>query len=392
MIKVYGGGDDHVVVDVEAASGGDETTLHFACELDAEVSLLVGEPQRGLVVRMAYERDGVWSGSIQQVDDKVPLPPWGVSIRGGDCPYSVTVYIDCPTGTPVRRATLETVSTRRQRHREDAERAFEVMRIKRGTMEQDYELERLRAVQRAAVDVMQALTPTPPHLLEQAKQALEVLALVLDIPPIPVPAPTDEGLRGALRAAKTLEDAAEKSVVAVYRASLASPAHLKVSDDWVAEAFAGLGQLPRRSMTYPVTVQAIGHDDANEGSFWPARRRGDADKGWVAVRPVGERYGGKTYLGVYLGDIATSVGCAYHEESGVLFPRVGMHNPAIYVPDLDEVIFGHSSWWGRIKGPEDVAQITDADINSVFYVRMLKSLQATREQCPHDEGPSHEPR
>ncbi len=106
------------------------------------------------------------------------------------------------------------------------------------------------------------------------------------------------------------------------------------------------------------------------------------DKGWhhepntlVAIRPSAPAYEGKTFLGVYIGNLALSATMEYHRESGVLAYRPSFHNPAIYVPDLNKLIFGCESWWGRIKSEASLKAITDADINNVWYVKALQQLR-----------------
>jgi hypothetical protein len=93
---------------------------------------------------------------------------------------------------------------------------------------------------------------------------------------------------------------------------------------------------------------------------------------WVAIRPVDNK---RTYLGFLLGDMARGAGVRYDRESGVLSVSPGSHNPAIWVPDLGRVVYGFESWWGVLKGPDDLRKITDADIQSVWYVRALKDLE-----------------
>jgi hypothetical protein len=45
-----------------------------------------------------------------------------------------------------------------------------------------------------------------------------------------------------------------------------------------------------------------------------------------------------------------------------------------YVPDLDRVVWGYESWWGVIKGPEELKEITDEDIQNVWYVKAMKQM------------------
>lgn len=62
----------------------------------------------------------------------------------------------------------------------------------------------------------------------------------------------------------------------------------------------------------------------------------------VKVRPCGEEYQGKTYAGIFLGDLAIDNTCRLNKETQELeiIPR---NNPAIYVPDLQKIVFGCES-------------------------------------------------
>ena len=119
---------------------------------------------------------------------------------------------------------------------------------------------------------------------------------------------------------------------------------------------------------FPRTV-----DGVDVGSF---TREGVTPAGtWVAVRPCAADCEDKTYLGVYLGDFALGAFVSLHKPSNRL--RVLPHtNPAIYVPDLKRVVRGCESWWGVIKGPDDLRKISDADIENLWYVKALKELSA----------------
>jgi len=93
---------------------------------------------------------------------------------------------------------------------------------------------------------------------------------------------------------------------------------------------------------------------------------------WVAVRPCNEEYKGKTFLGILLGQLPVTCGCSYDKEKALEFY---LHmNPAIYVPEIKEIIFGCGSWWHKLNNPEDLKQITKKDINDVWYVKALKEL------------------
>ena len=100
---------------------------------------------------------------------------------------------------------------------------------------------------------------------------------------------------------------------------------------------------------------------------------------FVAVRPCDAEYEGKTYLGLYIGDIALENFITYDKETRRLEISRGMYNPALFVFDLNKIIFGAGSWWGSIKSEEQLRQITDGDIQDVWYVKALKQLSKTEE-------------
>lgn len=93
---------------------------------------------------------------------------------------------------------------------------------------------------------------------------------------------------------------------------------------------------------------------------------------WVKIRVVDSD---KTHLGVYLGDFTSGFGGAFTKDHKLAL-HWSMGNPAIYVPDLKRIVRGYESWWGVVETPDDLKEITDADINDVWYVRALKDLSA----------------
>lgn len=127
----------------------------------------------------------------------------------------------------------------------------------------------------------------------------------------------------------------------------------------------GTGQVDR---IYPLIVNQIDWDES------PALQQPRAGKPvWVKIRPCAQEYGNKTYLGYLLGRLAVGM-AAQMGKDGALEIRHSGYNPAIFVPELGKVIHGMESWWAAIKSPEDLQAITDADINSVWYVQALKAV------------------
>lgn len=127
---------------------------------------------------------------------------------------------------------------------------------------------------------------------------------------------------------------------------------------------------------FPITVNSI--QFSNDPAYEPhASFKRNVCGRWVAVRLCAEECKGKTFLGVLLGSIAINTMCEMKPYGTLVVSRV-MHNPAIFVPDLNRVVFGYESWWGEIKNESDLRQITDADIEGVWYVRMLKEISAAQ--------------
>lgn len=151
----------------------------------------------------------------------------------------------------------------------------------------------------------------------------------------------------------------------IYESSLAAPESEKLCADSVARMLAEPEWFER--FRYPISVTGI----HLEGRLLHRRgKRSDL----VRVRPCGDEFAGKTYLGLYLGDMARDVGVTFNRESGVLSVELSLHNPAIWIPSLKRVVFGSESWWGAIQSEEELREITTESISSLWYVQALKSL------------------
>ena len=131
-------------------------------------------------------------------------------------------------------------------------------------------------------------------------------------------------------------------------------------------------------MEFPITVNEIDFESW-ERPVKDSLLHRDETGAFVSIKPCADEYGGKTYLGVLLGDIATVQGARFNKESGKLIVSMERGNPAIYVPDLKRVIFGFESWWGIIESAEQLRQITDDDIKNVWYVKALEALSKETE-------------
>ena len=99
----------------------------------------------------------------------------------------------------------------------------------------------------------------------------------------------------------------------------------------------------------------------------------------VCVKPVDEKYGGKTHLGIYLGQmIAGTMAISYCPELKLL-STILHYNPAIFVPEIREVIWGCESFWKVIDSEEDFEEISNEEIENLWYIKALKKLVADKE-------------
>jgi hypothetical protein len=103
----------------------------------------------------------------------------------------------------------------------------------------------------------------------------------------------------------------------------------------------------------------------------------------VKIKPCGDEYKDKTYLGFYLGELATTIGFCVADDKINL--KYSAHNPAIFVPDLGKIIYGYESWWGYITSEKDFKEITEDEISKQWYVEMAKAM-ASVEHCEDCEN------
>jgi hypothetical protein len=107
---------------------------------------------------------------------------------------------------------------------------------------------------------------------------------------------------------------------------------------------------------------------------------------FVSVRPCADEYEGKTFLGILIGELATAVMLNIVDKSkGWSDAELEMQyinfNPMIFIPER-HVVFGFGSWWRPIESESDLNEITDADIQDIWYVKALKAM--AQHQEPED--------
>ena len=92
----------------------------------------------------------------------------------------------------------------------------------------------------------------------------------------------------------------------------------------------------------------------------------------VSIRPVQDEYKGKTFLGFLIGDVARGSSLSISDDK--IQCEWSGYNPAIYVPELEKIIYGYESWWGEIKSEDDFKKISDDDIQNTWYVKLWRDL------------------
>lgn len=123
-----------------------------------------------------------------------------------------------------------------------------------------------------------------------------------------------------------------------------------------------------RYIEYPLTIQGIENKKIDTIGI------GHTCGTLCEVRPCGEEYQGKTYLGIYLGDLPIGITSSYDEKTGILSNGT-MNNPAIFVPELKKIVYGMGSWWRVIKSIEEFKGISEKEIENTWYVKLLKGLE-----------------
>lgn len=130
-----------------------------------------------------------------------------------------------------------------------------------------------------------------------------------------------------------------------------------------------------RYLEFPLTVQGI----ELRGCLPPMREVGKL----VRVRLCDDD---KTYLGVYLGELARAPMAYTRSDSQNLIVSL-YQNPALYVPALSRIVWGDESWWSIIESEDDLRDISVDDIASQWYVRLAKDLFSKSKTNNGEEEP-----
>lgn len=136
-------------------------------------------------------------------------------------------------------------------------------------------------------------------------------------------------------------------------------------DDKQREFFNKVVKLFRR-MSFNIALQKFKH--IKYGDINPINQRNCGRL--VKIKPCKEGINHKTYLGIFLGEMALSVSLSLEDDDETLLCESSQYNPAIFVPELKQIIFGCESFWGEIESEADLEEINPDD---VWYVKLLKS-------------------
>ena len=122
-----------------------------------------------------------------------------------------------------------------------------------------------------------------------------------------------------------------------------------------------------RYIEYPLTIQGLEIKDPEAWgiSFEPVKVRLCEDD--------------KTYFGILLGEFPWKTLASFNESDGKLVIST-VTNPCILLPEQKRIVFGCQSWWSRIKPGEDISDITNADIENTWYVKLLRDMEKKGEK------------
>jgi hypothetical protein len=94
----------------------------------------------------------------------------------------------------------------------------------------------------------------------------------------------------------------------------------------------------------------------------------------VKIRPCADKYEGKTYFGILLGDMPLNISATIDMSGNMSISRVS-YNPAIFIPEVNDIVYGCESWWGEIESEDDLKEvITEDTIDNVWYMKLLRRM------------------
>lgn len=92
------------------------------------------------------------------------------------------------------------------------------------------------------------------------------------------------------------------------------------------------------------------------------------------IKPCNEKYEDKSFIGIFFGYLPIMINSSYNKKTGIL-TNYPVNNPAIFVPELNKIIYGCESFWRKIEKVEDFEGITQEDIENTWYIKLLKNIK-----------------
>jgi len=187
----------------------------------------------------------------------------------------------------------------------------------------------------------------------------------------------------------------ERIMASLYRIQQAEEAHRVLCESLLGEVdpetiegeMAEVGSRPSQEFRFPIEVTGIMAENLLM-EWLDEHGRGLRKPGtFVSVRSCRKEYEGKTFFGILLGDLPIGMSLRHDDVTGLLQISLGHGNPAIFVPSLGKIFFGCGSFWGPIKSPDDVREITDDEIKNIWYMKAIREqLGETETETEGDDA------
>lgn len=129
------------------------------------------------------------------------------------------------------------------------------------------------------------------------------------------------------------------------------------------------GMYKSKYIEFPIYTTVVKYHNTYEKGIEENSKTGKL----VKIRPCNDKYRNKTFLGIYLGDADIGMNLNFNRDTKEL-EVIRSRNPAIFVPDLKKIVYGVESYWGEIKTENDLKDITNNDIENIWYIKALKNV------------------
>lgn len=94
----------------------------------------------------------------------------------------------------------------------------------------------------------------------------------------------------------------------------------------------------------------------------------------VRIKPCFEETEEKEYLGIFLGELFSCNAVSYKRKEKHLTVTPVL-NPAIYVPELKQIVYGYESWWSFIENKDEISLISRDESLKQFFIHIFEENQ-----------------